>query len=82
MDTITSSSNVKFNMAFDDGDSRTITLKNAKAAYCTAANTATLNSWVIANQPIVGDQSGTSSTTGIITAYIEDKTTTKLDLTP
>lgn len=79
-DTITSAMDAKFNMAFDDGDTRTITLKNAKMSYCTSENAATLNAWIVANQPIVGDKSGTSSTTGIVDAYIEEKTTNKLDL--
>lgn len=79
-DTITSANDAKFNMAFDDGDTRTITLKNANTEYCTQENAATLNTWIVANQPIVGDRSGTSATTGIVDAYIEEKTTTKLDL--
>lgn len=79
-DTISSSNEVKFEMAFDDGDTRTISLKNPNNTNCTAENAATLSAWVITNQPIVGDQSGTSSATGIIQAYIETKTTTNLDI--
>lgn len=81
-DTVTASSEVKFNFAFDDGDTRVITLKNPNTTYCTAENAQALSDWVIANQPIVGDKSGTSSSTGLIEAYILDKTTQKLDLTP
>lgn len=81
MDTITSANDVKFNVAFDDGDTRTITLKNAKTSYCTQTNGDALNEWILENQPIVGDKSGTSATTGIVDAYIEEKTTNKLDLT-
>ena len=80
MDPITSSQDCKMYFAFDDGDNRTVTLKNANTTYCTSANAATLDAWVKSNQPIVGDQSGTSSTTGLVKAWIEEKTVNKLDL--
>lgn len=80
-DTVTSSDSVEIKFAFDDGDDRTAKLKNANTNTFTANNVATLSAWVEENQPLVGDKSGTSSTTGIVDAYRVEQTVRKLDLT-
>lgn len=80
-DTMTSSDDVEIQFAFVDGDDRTTKLRNANTNTFTAANVATLSAWVETNQPIVGDKSGTSSSTGIAKAYRVEQTVIKLDLT-
>lgn len=78
-DTITSSSNLKFEWGFEDGDTRTFNLPNPKSSVV-ANDIATLNTWIATNQPIVGDKSG-SSTTGINSAIRVEQSKNKLDIT-
>ena len=80
-DTITATSEVELKFAFDDGDDRTTKLKNANEVTFIASNVATLSAWIEENQPIVGDKSGTSSTTGIVYAYRVEQNVIKYDLT-
>lgn len=78
-DTVSSSTSMKFEWGFEDGDTRTFNLPNPKSSVV-ANDIATLNSWIATNQPIIGDKSG-SSTTGINSAIRVEQTKTKLDIT-
>ena len=77
-DTVTSATNLKVEWGFDDGDTRIFNLPEPRNDI-TDSDVAALNTWVAANQPIVGDKYG-SSTTGINSAIKVDTTRTKIDL--
>ena len=77
-DTVTSSTNLKIEWGFEDGDTRTFSLPNP-IDEISSSDVATLNTWVATNQPIIGDKSGSSST-GINSAIKVEQTKTKLDI--
>lgn len=77
-DTVTSSTNLKIEWGFEDGDTRTFNLPNP-IDEISSSDVAALNTWVATNQPIVGDKSGSSST-GINSAIKVESTKTKLDI--
>lgn len=79
-DTITSATYWQIEFGFTDGDYRSIKVPNPNEMVATEAKIRTLDAWVNANQPIIGDKTG-ASTTGVNSALIVDSTRIKLDLT-
>lgn len=78
-DTVTSSADLKIKMGFGSEDDRTISLPNPRANV-TAQEITNAFTDVTVSKVIVGDKAG-ADYTGILSAYREDKTVRKLDLT-
>lgn len=78
-DTLTSANELKLNFAFEDGDTRLVTLPNPKPGL-TGTQIAEVGTWAHTNQPIIGDRAG-ASTTGIFEAYKLETSKLQLDLT-
>lgn len=78
-DTITSSRYLQMEFGFTDGDYRTQKLPDPKNNL-TSAEVSAVDTWIAANQPIIGDKYG-ASTTGINSASIVEVTRRKFDLT-
>lgn len=79
-DTVTSAEYWQIEFGFTDGDYRSVKLPNPSPMVSTEAKVRILDTWVIENQPIIGDKFG-ASTTGVNSALIVDSTRIKLDLT-
>lgn len=79
-DTVTSSSELKYNLGFTDGDTRILNLKNPKSGL-TDSDVNAVKSFFIASDTslIVGDKNG-SDFAGFISIEKIDKTTRTLDL--
>ena len=77
-DTVEQFSNLKIEMKFVDGDTRTQTLKNPKETI-TTAEIAELNSFIQANNLLIGDKGG--ATFGKIARVTKSQgTKTRLDI--
>lgn len=77
--TVTSSADVKINWAFADGDTRLVSIPNPEVGL----DAATINQVVehaVDNDILIGDKTG-AEVIGIVQAYTEQTTKTKLDLT-
>lgn len=77
-DTIASSSSIQLEFAFVDGDTRLTNVNNAKDSV-TSAQIAELNTYIRANNLIVGDKNG-GTFAQINYAKRINKTTTTLDI--
>lgn len=78
-DTVEQFSNLKIEMKFVDGDTRTQTLKNPKATI-TTEQVAELNAFIQANNLLIGDKGG--ATFGKIARVTKSTgTKTRLDIT-
>ncbi len=77
-DTVTSSEELAITWGFMDGDTRLNKLPNPRTNL-TASDIQILDTWVSTNQPIIGDQTG-ASTTGILSAVNIYQERRKLDL--
>lgn len=78
-DTITSSNTLDIIGGFADGDTRTFKIPNPRSDL-TSSDIESLDAWIAANNVIVGDRTGASST-GINSATLVETTKTRLDLT-
>lgn len=77
-DTITSSMELKVGMRFADADTRLITIPDPVTNIDATAIKAAFNS-AITNNIFIGDKTG-ASITGLYTAYVDDTTRLKLDI--
>lgn len=77
-DTVSSSVNLKTEFGFVDGDTRSVNIPDP-ITNISSDTIVTFSTWIAANQPIVGDKYG-ASTTGVNSAIKVEKMTTKLDL--
>ena len=77
-DVITVTTRLDIEMAFADGDSRSFNLPNPVASL-TAEQVNELSEWMLANQPLIGDETGAEFVT-ITSAEFVDITTKKYDL--
>lgn len=77
-DTISGSSELKVGLKFDDADTRIITVPNP-ANNLTKATIENAFSDTVSQNIFIGDKAG-ASLTGLYTAYKDDTTRTKLDI--
>lgn len=77
-DSATASYYIQFEFGFNDGDSRKQNVPNPKNNI-TDSDVAALDTWMVANNIVIGDKYGASST-GVNSATIVETTKLKLDL--
>ncbi len=78
-DTITASNTVDIVAGFVDGDTRTFKVPNPRSDL-TSSDIENVDTWIAANNIIIGDRTGASST-GINSATLVNTMKTRLDLT-
>lgn len=79
-DTITSAKSLKIEVAFFDGDTRTITLTNPRSDI-EESDVRDVETYAVQNELLIGDKAG-ASITGFAHATVVDTTRRQLDISP
>lgn len=79
-DTVTSSADLKVGLRFDDADTRILTIPNGSSDNTEQTIKQAFQN-IITNNILIGDKTG-AQINGLYTAYLDNTTRTKLDITP